>query len=177
MLIALTNASRAHEIKNLNPSHAEDFGDRITLHISQLTKSKRQSKPNISIDLITYHKDQSLDAVSCYRAYLKRTKEWRVTEDQKSQLFLSLVIPHAPVATSTISRWLREIMTEAGINTGFFKAHSVRGASTSKACNAGLSVGQIIDKANWSRADSFRKFYHKPINVSATEYQDKVFEL
>ena len=157
--------------------HAQDFGEKIILHIAKLTKSKRQGKPNISITLLKYEKDTALDAVACYRAYLKRTKAWRATEEQKTQLFLSLVQPHTPVTTSTISRWLREIMTESGVNTELFKAHSVRGASTSKASKEGLSVGQIIEKANWSRAETFQKFYCRAIKESETNYQDKVLDL
>ena len=102
---------------------------------------------------------------------------WRVTTEQKNQLFLSLVTPHAPVTTSTISRWLREIMTDAGVNTTLFKAHSVRGASTSKASKEGLSVGQIIEKANWSNAGTFQKFYCRTVKDSERDFQNKVFEL
>ena len=177
MLIALTNASRAHEIKNINPGLAQDFGDKIVLDIAKLTKSKRQGKQRIMITLLTYEKDDTLDPVACYRAYLKRTAEWRNTDEQKEQLFLSLVKPHSAVTTSTVSRWLREIMTESGVNTELFKAHSIRGASTSRASKEGLSVGQIIQKANWSRATTFQKIYCRNIQDSETDFQDKVLNL
>ena len=177
MLIALTNASRAHEIKNINPLQTQDFGEKNIFHISNLTKSKRQGKPQVTATLIEYTKDKLLDSVMCYRAYLKRTTEWRVTPEQKNQLFLSLVTPHAPVTTSTISRWLREIMTDAGVNTTLVKAHSVRGASTSIASKEGLSVGQIIEKANWSNAGTFQKFYCRTVKDSERDFQNKVFEL
>ena len=45
MLLALTNASRAHEIKNLDPTQTQEFDDNIVAHITKLTKSKRQNKP------------------------------------------------------------------------------------------------------------------------------------
>ena len=177
MLIALTNASRAHEIKNIDPTLIRDHGDTVIFPIAQLTKSKRQNKPNIAITLTVYAEDSLLDALTGYRAYMKRTAIWRQTDEQKHQLFLSLVNPHKPIATSTVSRWLREIMTEAGVNTDIFKAHSVRGASTSKASHEGLSVGQIIETANWSNATTFQKFYCRTLQQSNTTYQDTVLKL
>ena len=41
-----------------------------------------------------------------------------------------------------------------------FKAHSVRGASTSKAVNMGVSINDIAD---WTNIRTFEKFYHRPL--------------
>ena len=176
MLLALSNANRAHEIRSLNPKYLQDFGDRIVWPIEKLTKSKRQSKPEVSITLVAYE-EESLNVISCLRIYLSRTTEWRTTEAQKSQLLLGMVKPHNPVTTSTVSRWLRELMNEAGIDTEVFKAHSVRGASTSKVANAGLSVQQILEKANWSNARTFRRFYYRESIDDNEVYQNKLFKL
>ena len=51
----------------------------------------------------------------------------------KNQLLLSYVEPHQPVVSCTIAGWLIKVMKSAGINKEEFKAHSVRGATTSKA--------------------------------------------
>ena len=51
----------------------------------------------------------------------------------------------------------------AGIDTNVFKAHSTRGACTSKANKFGLSVDQIMKKASWKSATTFQRFYNKPI--------------
>ena len=54
-----------------------------------------------------------------------------------------------------------------------YKAHSTRAASTSKAKAQGLSVEQITQKANWSRAITFFKFYNKKV-VVPEGFQSKV---
>jgi hypothetical protein len=76
-------------------------------------------------------------------------------------LLISFQIPHDPLATCSVARWLKEVLSLAGIDTDTFKAHSTRGASTSKAALAGLSAKPIMDKANWRHASTFRSFYYR----------------
>lgn len=45
------------------------------------------------------------------------------------------------VSSSTIARWLKEVLHLAGIDTSIFKAHSYRSASTSAAFSCGISLG------------------------------------
>jgi len=52
-------------------------------------------------------------------------------------------------------------MQQAGVDITAFKAHSTRSASTSAAHNAGISVADIMKAADWKRATTFRRFYHK----------------
>ena len=73
-------------------------------------------------------------------------------------LFLSWIGKHNPVTSSTIARWLKTSLTEAGINTDIFKAHSVRGASSSTAASAGVTTADILKAADWSSAGTFQKF-------------------
>jgi hypothetical protein len=53
---------------------------------------------------------------------------WR-TGNSKSRLLLSFVEPHK-VVPCTIAGWLVQVMSNAGVDTSDFKAHSTRGAST-----------------------------------------------
>ena len=76
-----------------------------------------------------------------------------------SQLLVSFIKPHLPVSLSTIARWLKETMTAAGIDTTVFKAHSVRGASSSTAANKGVTTDEILEAADWSTESSFQRFY------------------
>lgn len=58
-------------------------------------------------------------------------------------------------------------MWSAGIDTSMFKAHSVRGASTSLAASVGVTTDEILSAADWSSESSFQKFYYKPIRNPA----------
>ena len=58
------------------------------------------------------------------------------------------------------------MLRNAGIDTEIFKAHSVRGASTSMAARLGVTVETILEAADWSSESVFQKFYYKPTRTS-----------
>lgn len=162
MLLAITNVSRAHELQRLNPQLMRDHGHYIVWHIDKLTKVKRPSRPEVKLTLHEFP-ESTVDVIACLRTYVTRTAFWRTSLNKQEQLFLAIVRPHMPVSTSTISRWLKELMAAAGIDVSVFKGHSVRAAACSKAADLGLSVPQIIERANWSSARTFHRFYHRDV--------------
>ena len=95
--------------------------------------------------------------VRTLNAYKERTKALR----KSNQLFISVIKPHAEISTQTVSRWLRNALTGATINVGF-TGHSTRGAATSAAAEAGLSLDIIMAAADWASSTTFEQFYHKP---------------
>jgi len=56
------------------------------------------------------------------------------------------------VKSSTIGRWLRKVLADAGIDTKTFAAHSTRSASTSCAKAKG-----------WKNCRTFAEYYDKPV--------------
>ena len=87
--------------------------------------------------------------VSALNEYLKRTETW-MTNSDKFQLLLSYIKPHVEVHSSTVSRWIKEILKKTGLDVDVFKGHSTRSASTSKTCLSGNSVDDIISRRSWS---------------------------
>jgi len=85
--------------------------------------------------------------VTTLRAYEERMKQFRayLPSESKFQPFLSCIGQHTPVSSSTVARWLKAIMAEAGVDISIFKAHSVRGASYSN----------ILDAADWSSEGTY----------------------
>ena len=75
-----------------------------------------------------------------------------IEQEKPNNLLISLVKPHRPV---TISRWILPLNKEAGIDTTIFKAHSVRGASTTAAANAVVSLREILDMTDWSKSATY----------------------
>jgi len=101
--------------------------------------------------------------------YLDRTRDWRKDDCHDGQLLLSTLRPHNPVKSSIISNWLKRIMGRAGIDTTTFKAHSTRGASTSKADLNGA-------KGSWSSQSTWQKFYKKDIINEGLHFQNSVLD-
>lgn len=178
MLFALASAARGSELTKLDPTMMDDTGDTVICRITKLTKTASAKHPVKEIILYEFSKDEQLDVVRCLREYLTKTSLLRMSPEQKHSLFLGYTKPHKPVTTSTIARWLKDIMSLANIDTTVYKAHSTRSAATSKALAHGLSTQQIMKCANWARASTFHKFYRKPIVQTAqVEFQQKVMAL
>ena len=99
----------------------------------------------------------------CVTAYMTRilSLRCRVVRQKKpkpTQLFISHK-SGLPVARNTISRWLTEVMSLAGIDTSYFKGHSTRGASTSKAKRRGANPNQLMLQGDWKNVTTFHKHY------------------
>lgn len=107
------------------------------------------------------------------KSYLYRTRELRKGEDS---LFLSFRKKHEKVVCSSLARWVRTGLAMAGINISVFKAHSIRGASTSKLASLHLPVEAIMAKASWKSVGTFRKFYQKQIIEEKDIAQDLLKE-
>jgi len=85
-------------------------------------------------------------------------------------LFISVRKPYHAVKSATIGHWLKKIMEQAGIDTSIFSAHSTRGAATSKAKAAGVSIPEILKAADWSVPSTFTHFYHRPVPPSGLSF-------
>ena len=104
----------------------------------------------------------------CLKVYEHRTSEFRPLDPSKpNKLLLSYIRPHKPISGASLSRWLKDIISRAGIDTSIFKAHSVRGASASAAYERGASLQDILDLADWSTDSTFRRFYYRPRHNSS----------
>ena len=101
-------------------------------------------------------------SVKALQVHEKCTASFKIGES-KSTLFLSWIGKHEPVSSSTIARWLRTCLQDAGVDTDTFKAHSVRGAACSTAAWSGVTTTDIFNAADWSNEGTFQQFYHREI--------------
>ena len=106
---------------------------------------------------------------------MQLSERWR-KRGNRSQLLLSFIEPHLPVASATFARWIKEVLSLAGIDTNIFKSHSVRSASTSKAKALGLTTKDILAKGNWSTESTWQKFYNKDIKGKDQIYQESILK-
>lgn len=159
-LIALGSGFRAQSIALISLEGIGRSQKGVEIKIKDLIKTSRaganqpyaffpffQEKPALCIATTILH---YLEITSPYRGNFKR-------------LFLSLKKPYKEVGTQTISRWIKEMLRESGVEE-IFSAHSTRHASTSMANKRGLSINIIKNSADWSEGSTvFSKFYNRPI--------------
>ena len=134
----------------------------IVFELAQLTKSRKKGQNPIKQTFEKFEGDPMLCVFSTITCYLERSKGWRA-DSNKHQLLLSYVKPHKEVVPCTIAGWLVQLMNLAGIDTSEFRAHSVRGASTSKAKAKVLSCKEIMEIAKWRKESTFRRHYLREV--------------
>ena len=136
------------------------FGQKsCTIRQNQLLK---QSKPGHHLEDIcvdSYDKNQNICLVHTLKEYIQRTETLRNGENC---LLISTQKPHKPVSKQTVSRWVKGLMSKAGISS-HYGTHSTRAASTSAAKFRGLPLSAIIKTAGWKNARTFGKFYDKNV--------------
>ena len=72
--------------------------------------------------------------------------------------------PFKAVTSATIGRWIKTVLTQAGIDTNVFTSHSTR--SVSEAAAAAVPVDVILATAGWSTESTFRRFYKRPVALT-----------
>ena len=158
MLLALVLAHRSSDLKRLTLQGRKYTANGVYLMPMALGKqfqpgSQQGMQP---IFIAAFTEDLSLCPLLCLQQYEETTKELR-PEDGSQQLLIATVAPHKPVASSTIARWLKEVLNASGVDVSIFQAHSTRGASTSAAAMAGVTT--IMEQAGWSQQSTFCRYY------------------
>ena len=159
MLLALTNASRSSDLHALDLRFRTFTAEGVLFRIPGLTKTRRSGPPKEAM-FAAFGENPSLCPVNTLKQYEKLTASLRGAGSASHQLFVSLRKPHNP---ATIAHWLKTLLSDAGVDTEIFKAHSTRAAASSTAKCAGASTADILKMAGWSRSSTFERFYHKPI--------------
>ena len=93
------------------------------------------------MELDAYPENPKICVVKTLSHYLERTQLFR---EQESKLFLTYQKPYHAVSASTISRWIKCMLKQAGIDTTKFGAHCTRAASSSAAKQAGVPIMDIL---------------------------------
>ena len=80
------------------------------------------------------------------------------------------------MSSSTVSRWLKQILEMPGIDINIFKGYSTRAASSAKADISGVSVSCIMKQGHWSRVSTFQNYYKKDLLDPGANYQTAILD-
>ena len=175
-LLALVAVSRGAELHLFDLNYMAEFGDHFSFELPGTVKNVREGNKPKPVEFHRHLEDPKLCPFLCIKDYVAMTASWRVG-NQPSSFFLSHKSPHKPVSKSSLARWVKDSLLLADIDTKTFQAHSLRGASTSRALLKGLSVKEVIDHGRWARESTWQKFYHRPVDSASKKYQDSVLKL
>ena len=90
-------------------------------------KTMKHTKANRPLESLIYHHysdNGKLCIVKCLQSYIG-IRNTLVTRDIRD-LIISYRKLHKPVSSETISRWIKDELSKAGVDTSVFKAHSCR---------------------------------------------------
>ena len=159
MLVALVSSQRVQSLSFLDLNSTYSVYSPISFVILDKTKCSKPGKKTPQVILSPYKDCHKLCVCRTLLEYLRRTKPIHYT----SSLFISWQNPHGAVTSQMLSRWLRTVMYISGTDTTFFKAHSTRAASASRAKLSGISIDSILESEGWTNEPTFAWFYDKPI--------------
>jgi integrase len=161
MLILLTTGQRPQTLTALRISRMIKKDTTVEFVLTNMDiKQGRLGYEPPRIILRSYPHNVKLCVFTHLGLYLKRTAGYRGKIDS---LFLTHKKPFKTATINTVSRWLKETLKAAGIDTAKYGPGSSRAASTSKAARIGAPINVIMKTAGWTRESTFTKFYQKQI--------------
>ncbi|XP_033757307.1 uncharacterized protein LOC117339699 [Pecten maximus] len=165
MLLALVTGQRGQTIHLIKLSDFSFTDTGVTISFSELLKTSKPGNHQKPVHISSFKDNIQLCVVDVLRVYIAFTEKLRCNE---SKLLIGTVAPHKGICRATISRWIKCVMVNAGIDTDIFKPHSTRAAITSAALHKTVPLGQILATAGWKTDCTFKKFYYKNIVQSST---------
>jgi integrase len=102
--------------------------------------------------------------------YLERTLTRRGID---KRLVITTKKPYGPASVNTISKWVKLVLQEAGVDAHLGRPGSVRHASTSKAYAKAVPLEDILKAGGWKAQSVFGKYYNKPVHKESV-FADQV---
>ena len=159
-LLALTSCLRVATLQLLKYSNVTFDDKKLIIKISDLQKQSRPGFHQGSVELSRYSNKRHC-VVSALELYLNAVESIRKSS-HATNLYLTTSKPYRNASRDTLARWIKSVIHKSGVPS-CFTAHSTRSASTSSLVKNGVDIHTILKKAGWSSANTFRKFYYKPL--------------
>ena len=173
-LLALVTAQRMQTLALIDIKEIKLFERRIQIKIPAPIKTSKPGRNQPTL-ILPFFKDKKICAAKTLLDYLDRTKEIRGNE---VKLFISFKRPHKPVGSQTLSRWIKNVLSDSGIDTEQFSAYSTRHASTSAAKRMGVGIDFIRSTAGWTKnSKTFAKFYSLQISDDRNVFAQTILKL
>jgi integrase len=159
IILALACAARQQTLQAISVDNIIIKNNTMKIIFTKKLKTSGPNKHLSEINLKAYP-NKKLCPIWYTNAYIKATKNKR----KSKQLLLITQKPHTPASKDTIANWIRNALSQAGINTKIYTPHSTRAAATSAMKKANTPIGTILKTAGWHNAETFAKHYNKTVD-------------
>lgn len=162
-LLALVTAHRVQTISLINIQNIVTGEEGLEIKIPDLIKTSRPGQLQPLLYLPFLKERPEICPAETLLDYIKRTKDLR---NNHTRLILCFKKPNQAASSQTISRWIKQVLKNSGLDTKIFTAHSTRHAATSTANKRGVNVECIRKTAGWTEKSAvFVKYYNKQITT------------
>ena len=157
-LVGLISAQRGQALAALTLKDMSVSEDGTRFCVSRLLKTSRPGKSSTPIIVPKNTSNGRLCPHSTLQTYTSRTESVRNSIGTDS-ISISLCSPFKAVGSSSQSRWLKTVLSLAGIDSSVYTGHSFRNASTQKASRLGVPLDTTLSTADWKNPGTFFKYY------------------
>ena len=81
----------------------------------------------------------------------------------RDRLLISTINPHRTIGSQTLARWIKSVLQLAGVDIDMFKPHSAMHEVSTAGYQASVSLDEMLQRAVWSNANTFKRFYYKHV--------------
>ncbi|KAI8433085.1 hypothetical protein MSG28_013943 [Choristoneura fumiferana] len=163
VLLALCTAHRVQTLSLIKLQNIVVGSNGIEVGITDVIKTSAHGREQPVLYLPYFKENRAICPATALEDYIFVTSKLR-SELTDNKLILTYRKPHKPASAQSISRWIKQVLGESGVDVATFSAHSTRHAATSTAHASGISLDTIRKAAGWSiSSQTFAKFYHRPI--------------
>ena len=159
MLLCLLTGQRGQALYALDVQDIKLYPNKCAILFSGKHKHTKPGVHTEPATIMSFPINDKLCLVKHLHRYLEITEELR----KGSKLFISYIKPYDPISRGTFSRWVKQVLEAAGLDTVQYGSHSTRAASTSAAASHGASLVSIMKAAGWSNQRTFCKYYKKSV--------------
>ena len=160
-LLAILCGQRAREMLSLMDIRNITMEETcLIIRIGDLLKTSNRKFHIGELKFPKYIENTNICPVTTLKQYLHMTSKNR---GEIKSLFIIQVRPFKSASKDTITRWIRETLSKAGIDASIFSLHSTRSATSSTANKGRVPITTILKTVGWRSLKTFGRFYEKEI--------------
>ncbi|VEN46833.1 unnamed protein product [Callosobruchus maculatus] len=175
VLLALTTAHRMQTLTKIKISNIVKCAEYVEIFIEDKIKTSGRNSLQPVLYIAYFSEKPALCLASTIELYIEKTKAIRPVG--LNTLIITIKKPFRAASSQTISRWIKSVLRQSGINTNLYSGYSIRHAAVSSADRAGVNIEVIRKAAGWSDKSSvFCSFYKRPIHSAPETFAKAVFK-
>ena len=171
--MAIITAHRMQTFSLVEISNLEFHTERVMIKIPEKTKTSGLNKIQPTLVIPYCEENCKVCVAFALISYTNKTEKIR---GEEQRLFITLRKPYKAVKAQTLSNWVSDKLSAAGLDTNVYTAHSTRHAATSAAARRGISIDQIRKIAGWIKnSETFAKFYNRAMALDKNDFANVIY--